>query len=502
MIDNLRELWSRASLVQRVMLLGAGAGCLVAAVLLIRWASEPEMALLYRGLTPEDAAAVVDRLREDKVPFELSSGGTTVLVAAGQRDALRLTMASAGLPSGGSKGYSLLDSEGIGVSPERQRINYFRAIEGELERTIETIQGVGRARVHVVRPPRAVFAADSRDAKASVMIAMNGGLRLTATQVAAITHLIAGAVEGLDQDRVVVTDSRGELLTSRGGDASAVRADSIFEYTARIERYHAENIEGMLQAVLGPHRATVKVCAEIDPSSIRETHETYDPAGKVVRKEMEKTRSTSGGGGGNNAPGGTSEEGTMETEYALSKTIKTLDEPPGQVKSLSISAFVDLSGLPTPGGRPPLTVQIVEEAIRNAVGGQRVASLTVVDHPFAEAASPEPEPSTQDLLTSPSFLLEMGKRVSLGVLVLGVLTVLMVTRRKGGRGDVSVQQLGGRGQGQAALAGGSGALLPGQSAEDATAEALREGISRALRDNPDQVKRLFHSWMETEQKGS
>lgn len=504
MIQNISELWRRASLVQRVVLMAAGLGCAGAVAILVNWAVQPEMTLLYRDLDPDSAGKIVDKLRDEKVHFELRSGGTSIYVPVAKKDVMRLLLAGQGLPSGGNQGYRILDDEQIGLSPERQRVNYYRAIEGELCKTIEAIEGVDRARVHVVRPRSRLFAGASRQASASVMIRMRSGQRLTPGQVAAVTHLIAGAVEGLSQENVVVADGKGNLLAGRGNNSDAVagRAGGLFELQTRVEDYFARKIEQMLLPALGPGRTSVKVSAEIETTSIIETVETVDAEGTLIK---ERTDVTTGSGG----KGGTGGNTSTENEYSAGKKITVSEKPAGVIKSLSVTAFVDLSASGGSGGDAnapageKLTKEEIEQAIRTAIGEQGVKSVTVVDHPFVRAEVAE-ELEEEGGLGSQEFLLEMGRRVSLGVLVFGVLVVLFMFRGKKSSKAVEAQAA-------AALPAGAGAMAPALAATAAAptnllaagtgqpdAAALREGISRALQQNPEDVKRLFLSWADSD----
>ena len=196
----------------------------------------------------------------------------------------------------------------------------------------------------------------------------------------------------------------------------------------------------------------------------------------------------------------------MEIEYAVSRTTTERSEPPGRVKSLSIAAFVDLSGIKVPEGGEPLTIERIEKAIRDAAGGEKIASLTVIDQPFVMMGAGD-DLQEEDLM-SPEFLLNVAKHLSLGILVMGVLAFLWLTRRKrlkymtvredqAGRGARALQG----GSGENATDGGSASdrrALPSDPG-DLSADALRDGISKALRENPEQVRRMFETWMTSDE---
>ena len=501
-VQRLKDLWQRASMVQRFVLLGVVFGLVIGGVLATTWMARPRMVLLYSKLEPEDAAAVVEKLKDAGVKYELRSGGTTVYVEEEKKSEMRLTMAQAGLPTGGSGGYSILDSEPIGLSPERQRTNFYRAIEGELCKTIESIQGVGRARVHVVKPQTTLLRGPDAKASASVMVTMNSGQRLSAGQVATIIYLVSGAVEGLSQEHVVVADSQGNLKTGEARGELAAATDGLFDYKSRVEDRLTRKITDALTGVLGANRVRVNVSAEIETASTTTTTEKVDPDSRAPKREEEEIESSSSGGAAEGAEGETTEKSRMTVEYltSTSKTVQT--QGPGQTKSISIAAFVDLSGTRGDDGEP-LTVAAVEEWIRSAAGAEKIAALKVIDHPFAGVAGPEMAPEPVGW-ASPSFLLELGRQMSLGMLALGAVAAILLFRRKkggkSGRVDIEQAQAGQLpgGQGQGALSGGQNNLLP-MDVESASPEMLRSGINQAVQQNPQEVRKMFMNWMQSEE---
>ena len=209
---NIGDVWQRTTLIQRVILLGIVLACIGACALLVGWARQPDMGMLYSQLSPTEASKIVDKINEAGVKYQLKDGGATIMVPQEKIYELRLTMAQQGLPAGDQAGYRILDDEKIGASPFTQHINYVRALEGELARTIRLIDGVAFARVHIVRPEKTVFTHDNKEASATIMVKIRPGTQLSSGNVAAITHMVVGGVEGLSADRVVVVDGQGNLL--------------------------------------------------------------------------------------------------------------------------------------------------------------------------------------------------------------------------------------------------------------------------------------------------
>ncbi len=501
-IQNLQQIWQRTSLIQRVLLVVILLVCIGAVALLVGWATQPQMSLLYSGLAPEEAGKILEKINDADVPYELADGGSTIKVPVEQVHSLRLTMASQGLPVGGQAGYQILDREKIGTSPFTQRVNYTRAIEGELAKTIKLVDGVTTARVHIVRPETALFAGQRKNASATVLVRVRPGWRLSPSNVAAITSLVAGSVENLVPEKVVVVDGRGRLLTGGGeGSELARKANTLLDYKTQVEEYLAEKAEKMLAAVLGPNRASVRVDAEIDITGSTESIEKYDADNKVITKEELRSSSTTPASGADGAgKGATTKEEDTITEYLVSRTVSQTTNLPGKIKSLMVAAMVDLSAPAaseeSEGTAAPTVISIkdVEDIIRNAVGLKQADALKVVQTTFHQPAGTEDSAEEDDGLISPGFLLEMARRFSLGILVIGVLVAMRVLRGP-------KKKAGGSGGAQPALegqVGGMSNLLPeGLSENDAA--LMRAQITQTLRDNPEQVKRLFSSWVSSEE---
>jgi flagellar M-ring protein FliF len=278
MLQNIRDAWQRAGQMQRLILIVMVLACIGAAVLLSNWAGKPDLAMLYTGLSPEEAAKMVEKINESQTPYELRNGGTAIYVAQDKVYTLRLQLAGEGMPSGDQPGYRILDDEKIGTSPFTQQINYRRALEGEIARSIQLIQGVQSARLHIVKPDTQVFAKTDKLASATVFLRLKPGWRMQPSNVAAIVHLVAGSIDGLRPENVVVVDSGGNLLSGEAQQGLAKGANTLFAYKTQVEEYYARKVEDMLTAVLGPNRASVRVSAVVDSTSSTMTKEVYDPA--------------------------------------------------------------------------------------------------------------------------------------------------------------------------------------------------------------------------------
>ncbi len=491
MKNNLGEVWQRTSLVQRVLLLCIGLACAGAAVLLVNWARKPHLVLLYSNLAPAEAAKISEKVRDSDMPYELKEGGTSIYVPEDKVYSLRLTMAQQNLPTSEQAGYRILDEERIGASPFSQHINYARALEGELAKSIKLIDGVVHARVHAVIPERSVLSKQEKEASATVVLQLKTGWRFNSGNVAAVVHMVAGAIPGLTPEHVVVVDSAGEVLAGSGNNDFAGGSGNFLDYKAHVESYLGRKAEDMLTAVLGPGRASVRVDAVLDIGKGRTVTEKIDPAGRVVVKE--KITAIAGGAGG--SPGATKDDST-ESTYMVGKTTEERELVPGAVKSLSVAAFVDLTGASEPNGPAAATLkkEDAEEIIRSALGISKtdIASrVTVVDAPFHKIPESPDAKVTEAGLFSKDFLLEVGKSVSLGVLVIGALLMLKIF------GGSSKKKMVVTAAGSPELAGGGGENLLAADGES-DPDVVRARITRALQENPEEVKRLFLSWVESD----
>lgn len=353
-------MFSKFSINQRMIILVALAGSVAGLVALALWVQQPDMQVLFTNLNGEDAAAIIDKLKETKVPYETTGGGATVLVPSAQVHDLRLQLASQGLPHGGGVGFEIFDRTSIGMSEFVQKLNYRRALQGELARTIAQMPEVERARVHLAIPERRLFASDQDKARASVILALRSGQVLSQAQVQGVIHLVSSSVEGLQSRDVTVVDGHGRLLTTTVGDETAGLTNTQLEYQRSIEKDIEGRIQSMLERIVGPNKAVVRVSSVVDFRKIETTEERYDPNSQVVRSEQrgqEKANGSNGTTGGvpgvqSNVPPGTDQEPSQTSStssqtknetvnYEISRTVSKIVEPVGLVKQLSVAVLVD-----------------------------------------------------------------------------------------------------------------------------------------------------------------
>jgi flagellar M-ring protein FliF len=459
--------------------------------LLIHWARTPDMRMLYQDLPAAEASKITEKISAKGIAYELRDGGTTVYVPKEQVYQLRLDLAKEGLPAGEQNGYKLFDDEKLGVSPFVQNINLKRALEDELAKSIQMIDGVAHTRVHIVSPEQRLFASDQEQTTASVVLRLKPGYRLSGTNIAAITHLVSGSVKGLKSEAVTVIDSEGRLLSGTTDPALATGASTVHDYRERVEQDLARKAEDMLTTVLGPGRATVRVSVVVDMNSVNTIIETYDPTGKVVTKEEITSNSQTEAAGQKTAAGPTKKDESTTTEYQVGKTVKHQTILPGAIKSLSVAAFVDLTAdanTPAAAGTPAsiMDVKEVEQIIRMALGLKESDSLKVVNAKFHRSVEPASEPEPADW----SRYLALARHLSLGLMAVCALIVLrMFSRAKGKVAGTAATPVA------LPLGPAPGGLLPpgGAPAEPAL---VRQQIAEALRQNPEQVRQMFLSWIQ------
>ncbi len=352
---------SKFSINQRMIILVALAGSIAGLIAIALWTQQPDMQVLFTNLNPEDASGIVDKLKETKVPYETTGGGTTVLVPSAQVHELRLQLATQGLPHGGGVGFEIFDRTSIGMSDFVQKLNYRRALQGELARTIAQMPEIERARVHLATPERRLFSNDENRARASVVVSLRNGQALAKTQVNGIVHLVASSVEGLQVKDVTVVDGHGRLLSSASGsDDAAGLTGSQLEHQRTLEKDIETRIQTMLERIVGVNKAVVRVSSILDFRKIETTEERFDPNSQVVRSEQrgqEKANGSNGVSGGvpgvqSNVPDGTTAEPAQTSSsanqtknetvnYEISRTVSRVVESSGSIKQLSVAVLVD-----------------------------------------------------------------------------------------------------------------------------------------------------------------
>jgi flagellar M-ring protein FliF len=433
-------------------ILGVSAGVAAALVaLVLRVGAQPE-ALLYSNLDLKEASSISQALDQAGIKYEAKGDGSTIMVPRDKVASTRLMLSSKGLPTSGSVGYEIFDNQSaLGQTDFVQNLNRQRALEGELARTIRSLDGVTFARVQLVMPKRQLFEDDAEEPTASVVIGV-AGREPSADQVRALQNLVAGAVPNLKPARVTIVDQNAKLLG--GGDGDAVAGQAADDQRTATEDRIRKQVKELVEGVVGPGRARVQVTADLDMSQVTTQEEKFDPDGQVVRstQTVEETAKQNQPDAGQPAasasanvpgtPGATnttttnnsSDSGRTEetTNYEITKTTKTTIDAPGEVKKLSIAVAVDGTTAPGEHGKPGAytprsaqEMQHIEELVRSAVGydATRGDQVSVINVRFDDAVADDAAAS------SGSHLFDFDKNDlmrGLELLVLGVVSALII----------------------------------------------------------------------------
>jgi len=394
--EQIRTFYGRLSLLQKLLIGGVLIALIVGIILIVSSSKPVEMGVLYSNLEPADASKIVESLKAKGTKYELADNGNTILVEKSKIYDTRIALAGEGLPSESIVGYELFDKTNLGMSEFVQKLNYRRALEGELARTIATMDEVKKVRVHLVIPEKTLFKKDEKLPSASVIIHLKSGRSLSKISIEGIQNLVASSVEGLTVDKVTVVDGRGKILSEPPLDNSTVvgLTQTQHDIQRRVEQHYAEKVQSLLDGVLGVDNAKVRVNAEIDFTQVEKTITDFDPERQVIRSEQniqevsESTDSLS-------YPTVSQAKNLSNViqNYEISKTVSHIVEGTGNIKRLTVSALIngttkiiDEQGIKklqyTP--RSQEEIEQLTLAIKNAVGydPSRNDQISVLNVPF------------------------------------------------------------------------------------------------------------------------
>lgn len=430
---------------QRTIAVIGAALLVVGIVALSAWLTRPALTPLFSGLKSADASGIVDQLKKDNIPYELSDGGATILVPQEKVYDERLKAAAAGLPTAAATGYSLLDKMGVTSSEFQQSVTYKRALEGELASTISAMDGVKTAAVRLAIPEKTVFVSKTPDTTASVFVETAAGTTLSSDKVQAIVHLTSAAIENLKPTNVSVVDSQGNVLSTVGGAAAGTSTKQATDYQNRT----SDAVKAVLDRVVGPGNSTVAVAADVTGESAQQKSETFSNTdGALPLSESSKTEKYTGSGGGaagvlgpdNIAvPGGTSGNGNFDSttatkNNAVNKVTEDRVIPAGAVKRQTISVAVNQSAA---GG---LNLASLTSLVTSAAGIDKTRGdvVTVEVVPFSTAAADDAakalaaakaDAEAQKQSEFIGTLITAGS-ILLGLLILALILTIVLRRRQ------------------------------------------------------------------------
>ncbi|MGE5596804.1 MAG: flagellar basal-body MS-ring/collar protein FliF [Hyphomicrobiales bacterium] len=508
------ERWNQLPRSRQIALGGIVAGTLVIFYFVFIASSKPNLVTAYSGLQPEDSAAIADQLEKDGVPYEIGGGGSTIAVPANRVAEVRINLAQAGLPKGtASTGLEIFDKTNFGATDFVQQVNYRRGLEGELARSINTLDPVKASRVHVVIPEEAIFQEDQQKTTASVLLELKPGATLNQDQVRGITNLVANSVEGLTPAGVTIIDETGHVLfdgSTMDSPFSTGASASQLELQRQYEQQLTRDVEETLAKVVGPGRSAVTVRAALNFDSVTKKEDTFDPEGVVPRSSSTSSETFTGTGvtpgevpgtgtnGGTNPGAATNGNGNSSytrtdttTNNEINKTTTETTQAPGKVEKLSVSVVLDES----------LTAAqeaSISSAVAAAVGldQTRGDTISVTRLPFDPSVKEDLIPASGDGLGQ--YLSYLKLLLPLLAVVLAFILVMLLLR------SLSKRQLALPGPQQAlALPAGYAASVAGAAplpALESPNDPQEERVLKLAEGNPRIVADVVQTWMREEDR--
>lgn len=430
------------NLSQRQKLAGAVILAMLVALIVAAWSwsRTPDYSVLFANLEERDGGAIITALQQQNVPYKVGPGSGTIMIPSAQVHEVRLQMAAQGLPKGGLVGFEVMENQRLGVSQFLEQVNYQRALEGELSRTVQAVSAVAAARVHLAIPKQSGFLRDEMKPSASVMVTLYPGRVLDPAQIAGIVHLVSSSVPQMSSEGVSVIDQNGNLLTRPPGAVREAGLDATqLNYVREVEAGYQRRLEALLTPLVGPGNFRAQVAADVDFNRIEETAETYRPnpaPEQAIRSQQtsEQFSGVTGPGGVPGAlsnqppvpatapvvtPGNANAEGEQQNEqrpvnrnrsatlnYELDRNIQHIRHASGQVRKLSVAVVVRQRSETMPNGQTrnivltPEEVERITALVRGAIGfdAERGDNVQVSSAPFAESGQPAvvPLPAWKD----------------------------------------------------------------------------------------------------------
>jgi flagellar M-ring protein FliF len=504
-------------------------GSITLIVSVSKWSYTPEYVTLFSDLSEPDSAAVIERLKEQKIQYEIRANGSAIAVTPPDLvHELRLTLASEGIPSGGKVGFEIFDTDNLGLTGFAERMKAVRALQGELERTISSIEGVRSARVHVTQPEKSVFSKKGNQATASVLLHLKGNSTLNESQLTGVVNLVAGSIEGLEVANVSIVDSKGNLLNPKKDPSigeSGVDGTRI-DYQRKVEIALAERVEQMIEKVIGSGKVIAKVSAELDFSTNHREEENYDPGSQVLRSERTVADDQGGDQRGGvpgvvanltndpnllAAPAGGDSTKSNHNEslknYEISRALVKSSSVPGRLLRLSVAVLVDGTYSTIKNGEETVVeysnlnqemIDQIESLVKSAVGYDAIRgdTITVENIKFTQDSIVEPEDEPFDIWA-------MTDKVVPLVFIIGIMFIMLRLVKfitTPGESELNLERLLPSGiedlEREVSAEKGRADVPELQSVVDMSQlEELIADNSRVVRENPQQAALLLRYWL-------
>ncbi|OAI40687.1 hypothetical protein AYO38_05380 [bacterium SCGC AG-212-C10] len=510
--------WNELPRARQLALAGIVAGTIIVFYFVFMSSSKPNMVVAYSGLAPEDTAAIVDELEKSGVPYELGGSGTTIAIPATKISEVSIKLAAAGLGKGGTLGFEIFDKTNFAATDKVQDINFQRALQGELARSINTLDGIRSSRVAIVLPKDALFKEDQQDTTAAVVLDLKPGAQLSQDQVRGITNLIVNSVPGLQMAGVSITDSHAKVLfdgKSFDGQFSAGASANQMQLQSQYETSLQRDIESTLERIVGPGKSAVTVRALLNFDSVTETSKEFaSPENVVKRSSSTDTESFTGSGGSTTGVPGTGSNGaatvtpgstgansgdykreTTTENNEIGETNKIIVKAPGSITKLSVSVVLDES---VPAAQAADLSQAVAAAV--SLDQTRGDTMSLIRIPF--------DTSVQDAFAAvptgtgmETYLSYLKLLLPILAVVLGFVLVMLLLRSLGKRqmalpSPYMATALAGAGAGGYELDSPMREQLP---AIQAGSDPAEERVMKLADSNPKAVADVVQTWMREEE---
>ena len=523
-MEQLKKLVEALTLKQRIMIVVMAIGAVALVSGLVHWKHENDFKPMFTGMAPEDASNIVTKLKESSTEYRLADNGTTVLVPAAKLDEMRLEMAGAGLPKTGRIGFELFDKSNLGITDFTEHVNYRRALEGELERSIRSLSEVQDARVHVTFPRDSVFLESREPAKASVLVHLRLGAHLSPSNVVAVTNLVASAVEGLTPDAVSVLDMTGNLLSRphKQGIDGGEPSEGALEYRQQVEKDLLAKMNATLEPLLGEGKFRAGVSVDCDFTSGEQSDEIFDPS-RSVMLTSQKTEDVAGGaasqtsgvpGTASNLPRPSSRPGssgssvarrTENVTYQTTRMVRHTKLPQGAIKRVSASLLLDQDvrwqgKQKTLVPPTPEKLKAIHDLVAGAIGlsTDRGDQLVIESLPFEQTLISEPPLPSTPMPVAPknwidTFAVDRRFLIGAGIAVLLLIMVPVLLFRKGKTREATVTV-------PAAITApvGTTLLTPAEAAaeREQLTKAAEENVQQQLKVQTDQKQKFMAEMQE------
>jgi flagellar M-ring protein FliF len=525
LFKQLGDIWSQLGASQRVSVIAATFVLMAGLVAGALWSSHADYGLLYGGLSDTESAKVVAALDDAKVAYKVGSGGA-IMVPADKVYTMRMQLASKGIPQGDGVGFEIFDKPNFGISDFVQRANYLRALQGELSRTISQLDEVKAARVMIVLPENRLLLDKDKFPTASVFVRVRGNSQLAPQTINSIRFLVANSVEGLKPNHVAVVDNLGNAEEISDNDSLAGLSSTQLAARRSLEQYLSKKAQDMLETVLGPGQAIVRVSAEVNYDTITRTEEKFDPDGQVVRSQTKNDENNDTATAQNTTPAGISANTVSETnlqtsatpvnssknhkttstiEYEIGKTTSATTQAAGGIKRLTAAVTVAQQMSGTGADRKPVTrspeeIEKLRRIVSSALGADtaRGDTIELAELPFSDQLATDINQQMDKQVTN-EFWWNLARTSVYPALGLVAFLVLLRSFKQTPVQDIPIgvpvgrlalRNSNGNGNGNA-----HGTRFPDYSLEPQPGVVTVDVLNRLIKDNPNNMTQAIREWM-------